>query len=1127
MAGFYPIIQGFTAGVLSRRVWGRTLSDVYANALEFCRNWIISPQGSVRKRAGSEFIAELDGNTCTLATFNRDSGDDLVAAFLDTTVRLVSASGLEIDTVDLVKNGTFTATPNPMINWGLSRPGAIPLDPTPSYNNSAEYAQVIQTVYGSTFNLMMVSFNDSSHPTTWARMKQTIPIPIPAASHKFSVYVEVPAMSSANGCVLAVRLGTADNLANILNYKVNLTAAGFPRTLVTHTFVPAVANVYFWIEIINPFQPNYGLRPNVLINNVSLLGDSAANAVSLAHPYSSTEAKELQFAMDSTKRELYVVHGNHYPRKLFFDTATNKWKFDPMVFYETTVGTGAAYSPPKWGTGSFPKAVALHQARLWFANTTQAPSGVWATKIGNYGVLKVPATGALPADPLAFELSSPVSITWIQSHKILLIGTDNSEWVLSAQGGTVTGADFQFSQQSYQGSVALQPPEIGIGLAYIAPNARRIRFMQDGGDSVYGWVSRDISLKLSHDIGSSVVDIAYCLEPNYLLFVLLNDGSMLTCTFAPDMELVAWGTYSADCPIISITQTQDTNSNYLFMAKKRDAGVIAIERTNPPIINEVCLDAYASAQVATDTLTSVGANLAFAASGILDGRNLVFDGAIRAVVAESVTSFIIAGEFTKINNQSYSRIARFNFITGSFEALGTGCNGTVRALAFDPATNRLYVGGDFTTANGVTVNRITYWDGSTFVAMQSGVNNDVHSIAVHPSSGHVFIGGIFTSTVAPVVATVRIAEWTGAAWIAIGTGASAVVRALYHDGTFLYAGGDFVTMNAVAANFIARYNGAVWSALGTGADAAVHSIVPQGTNIFFGGDFTAINAVASVGVMRWNGTVFTAVGGGLATGVRVLAEDGVGGIVAGGIFTAPFNKIARFDGVNWIVVNDGLIATAPQGVLALYVVTASIIAMGGNFTGITGYSQRIIYGFDHLDGKIASGIAISNEMFLDFLANPFIDGRLREIESFYTKSEPINNKYFRSIPPHAVLAGAIPIDSWVTDTVLLGLPYIAALKTVPLEGGNQAGTSQGGRNRWPKIFARIFNSCMPSINGYVPTVPAEQLPSWGDPNDAVITGDFDISSEGFDRASAVEIVAQSNLRTEIAGIFGKATSNNV
>ena len=55
----------------------------------------------------------------------------------------------------------------------------------------------------------------------------------------------------------------------------------------------------------------------------------------------------------------------------------------------------------------------------------------------------------------------------------------------------------------------------------------------------------------------------------------------------------------------------------------------------------------------------------------------------------------------------------------------------------------LYAGGNFTTAGGVTANRVAKWDGSAWSPLGSGMNAYVYTLA---STGTALIaGGVFTS----------------------------------------------------------------------------------------------------------------------------------------------------------------------------------------------------------------------------------------------------------------------------------------------------------------------------------------------------------------------------------------------
>lgn len=53
----------------------------------------------------------------------------------------------------------------------------------------------------------------------------------------------------------------------------------------------------------------------------------------------------------------------------------------------------------------------------------------------------------------------------------------------------------------------------------------------------------------------------------------------------------------------------------------------------------------------------------------------------------------------------------------------------------------LYAGGTFTTAGGVTVNRIAKWNGTTWSALGSGMPSAVLALAVRGTD--IFAGGSF------------------------------------------------------------------------------------------------------------------------------------------------------------------------------------------------------------------------------------------------------------------------------------------------------------------------------------------------------------------------------------------------
>jgi hypothetical protein len=214
-------------------------------------------------------------------------------------------------------------------------------------------------------------------------------------------------------------------------------------------------------------------------------------------------------------------------------------------------------------------------------------------------------------------------------------------------------------------------------------------------------------------------------------------------------------------------------------------------------------------------------------------------------------------------------------------------NDSVYALAWDGAC--VYAGGFFTTAGGVTVNRIAKWNGTSWSALSTGMNSAVDALAWDGTS--LYAGGFFKT--AGGVSVNYIGKWDGSAWSALGIGMNGPVYALVWGGTNLYAGGTFTNAGGVPASRIAKWDGAAWSAMGPGTDGTVRTLAWDGSNLWAGGDFWTAGGVTAKGVAKWNGSAWSGLGSSISKSVRALAWDGTG-LYAGGEFTMAGANVSAY-----------------------------------------------------------------------------------------------------------------------------------------------------------------------------------------------------------------------------------------
>lgn len=302
------------------------------------------------------------------------------------------------------------------------------------------------------------------------------------------------------------------------------------------------------------------------------------------------------------------------------------------------------------------------------------------------------------------------------------------------------------------------------------------------------------------------------------------------------------------------------------------------------------------------------------------------------------SELVVGGSFTTAGGVTANRIARWNGT--SWSGFGTGMNGSVFALTVLPGGN-LVAAGSFTTAGGVPANRIARWNGATWTALGTGMDDLINAVTTL-NNGDLVAGGRFST--AGGVAASRVARWDGTAWSALGAGVGGAppyyvvsLKTLFNGD--LIAGGFFSTAGGAPASSIARWNGSTWSPLGVGISGVVNALttMPNG-DLIVGGQFTNTGNLGLVvrRVARWNGSAWSAIGTGLdGTGfplVWSLWTLPQGDLIAAGDFsTAGGNaasNIARWNGLAWSALGSG----TNTFVRALTTLDDGTLVAGGNFS---------------------------------------------------------------------------------------------------------------------------------------------------------------------------------------------------
>jgi trimeric autotransporter adhesin len=251
----------------------------------------------------------------------------------------------------------------------------------------------------------------------------------------------------------------------------------------------------------------------------------------------------------------------------------------------------------------------------------------------------------------------------------------------------------------------------------------------------------------------------------------------------------------------------------------------------------------------------------------------------------------------------------------SFATVGGGVGSDVTALIrYDDGTGaKLYAAGSFTEAQGAAGNRVARWDGATWTALAGGVTGTglgAYAMAVYDdgfNGPNLCVGGEFTSANGLTVA--NVARWNGAQWGAIGNGLSAEVHALHAfddgSGRKLYAGGQFISAGGAPSRRVAAWDGTHWSPLGSGFNADVNALVSfddgsgHGLQLYAGGEFSVTGP--NTPVARWTGTTWVMASTGPQGFVNsmIVFDDGSGPtLYAGGHFNDS-GPVLKLTGTGW------------------------------------------------------------------------------------------------------------------------------------------------------------------------------------------------------------------------------------
>jgi hypothetical protein len=248
---------------------------------------------------------------------------------------------------------------------------------------------------------------------------------------------------------------------------------------------------------------------------------------------------------------------------------------DDTSFVDDNIAPDLTFSPKEAtgyfsGAGNYPGAVMLFQQRLCFANSNANPETIWFSQIGDYENF---SRSRILRDSDGFEMDitggSVNRIKFMLPLRELLVFASTGEWSIIGPNGGLPSTNPGQRQFGYSGVGSVKPIVAEDTALFVDRTGRSVRdlryaFEQDG------YAGNDLTIFAYHFFeGKEIVAWALQKNPYSLVWVALNDGTLLSFTYKREHQVWAWAEHDVGGDVESLAVIREGDEDALYMIVKR------------------------------------------------------------------------------------------------------------------------------------------------------------------------------------------------------------------------------------------------------------------------------------------------------------------------------------------------------------------------------------------------------------------------------------------------------------------------------------------------------------------------------------------------------------------------------
>jgi hypothetical protein len=225
-----------------------------------------------------------------------------------------------------------------------------------------------------------------------------------------------------------------------------------------------------------------------------------------------------------------------------------RWQLtSALLFDDDNIAADVEDSPPDYknpfvGAGNYPSIVFFWSQRLGWAAPDNFPFTHWLSPKGLFESLAASTPTPDPDDSIEATLAVEQAnrVQWVEGDRVLISGTTENEWALGKADEPLLPDTADFFRKENVGSEGIPPLLIG----------STILFVQRGGDVVQeisysftndSYKAKEISIVASHLLdGRQIMDWCYQKRPYSVVWMILDDNSLVGMTYMPEHEVIGW-----------------------------------------------------------------------------------------------------------------------------------------------------------------------------------------------------------------------------------------------------------------------------------------------------------------------------------------------------------------------------------------------------------------------------------------------------------------------------------------------------------------------------------------------------------------------------------------------------------